>query len=110
MTIIIQKSIHLQLIYKQKKIKYYHKQGHVTTNGANMWAVGKIQLLIQESKFHRAPCLSAFVSQIPNHKHPHQINGFVVLAGKKGVAKQEQQKCLDTSGPNTTQLLLLLLW
>jgi len=31
------------------------KQAHITTNGANMWAGGKIQLLIQESKFHHAP-------------------------------------------------------
>jgi len=40
---------------KKKKIIYYHKQGHVTTNGANMFAGGKIQLLVQESKSHPAP-------------------------------------------------------
>ena len=40
---------------KEEKNIYYHKQAHVTTNGANMWAGGKIQLLIQESKSHRAP-------------------------------------------------------
>jgi len=40
---------------KKEEKKYYHKQAHVTTNGANMWARGKIQLLIQESKSHRAP-------------------------------------------------------
>jgi len=74
-----------------------------------MLARSKIELLIQESKSHRAPCPCAYVSQILNRKHPHQIIGFVVLAGKKGVAKQEQQKHLDTNGPNTTQLLLLLL-
>jgi len=67
-----------------------------------MWAGGKTQLHIQESKSHRASCPRAYVSQIPNRKHPHQINGFVVLAGKKGVAKQEQQEHLDTGGPNTT--------
>jgi len=43
-----------------------------------------------------------------NRKHPQQINGFVVLAGKKGVAKQEQQKRLNTGGPNMTKPFLLL--
>ena len=98
----------IQETIKKEEKKYYHKQAHVTTNNGNKWAGGKTQLLIQESKSHCSPCPRAYVSQIPNHKHLQQINGFAVLAGKKGVAKQEQQKHLDTGGPNTTQLLLLL--
>jgi len=58
-TSIIQKTIHLRLT--QKKNIYYHKQGHETTNGANMFAEGKIQLLVQESKSHRAPWPRAYV-------------------------------------------------
>ena len=75
-----------------------------------MFAGGKIQLLVQESKSHPAPWPGAYVIQISYRKHPKQTNGFVVLAIKKGVTKQEQQKRLNTGGPNTTQLLLLLLW
>ena len=56
---------------KKEEKKNYHKQAYVTTNGANMWAGGKIQLLIQESKSHRAPWPRAYFSQIPNRKHPH---------------------------------------
>ena len=75
-----------------------------------MFAGGKIQLLVQESKSHPAPWSGAYVIQNSYCKHPKQTNGFAVLAGKKGVAKQEQQKRINTDMPNTTQLLILLLW
>jgi len=42
-------------------------------------------------------------------KQPQQINVFVVLAGKNGPAKQEQQKRLNTGQHNMSSLVLLLL-
>ena len=49
--------------FKKKIIYITTSKAHVTTNGANIWAGGKIQLLIQESKSHRAPWPCAYVSQ-----------------------------------------------
>jgi len=50
-----------------------------------------------------------YVKKKKNKYYHKQINVFVVLAGKNGPAKQEQQKRLNAGQPNLSSLVLLLL-